>query len=146
VQVDEETEIAILAEVEREIHAAMDALENAFEHLHINAEAVRERLRNRSAALLMAAQARRGSGAGIEVRTDTPAGFGAEIDADNLDDLKSDIGPDDSASNVSHNRRRAHRHRHSVRRTPAPVEEEPEEEQRPSPAAKSLAEKILRKF
>jgi hypothetical protein len=137
VQVDEDTEIAILAEVEREIHSAMDALENAFEHLHINAEAVRERLRNRSAALLMAAQARRGSNTGIEVRMNTPAGF-VEVDGDNLDDLKSDIGPDDSASNVSHNRRRAHRHK--ARRTPAPVEEEPEEEH------PSLAERVRRRF
>jgi hypothetical protein len=136
VQVDEETEIAILAEVEREIHSSMDALENAFELLHLNAEAVRERLRHRSAALLMAAQQRRGTG-GIEVRIDTPAGF-ADVDGDSLDDLRSDIGPDDSASNVSHNRRRAHRHR--VRRTPAPVEEEPE------PELETIAEKIRRRF
>jgi ElaB/YqjD/DUF883 family membrane-anchored ribosome-binding protein len=135
VQVDEETEIAILAEVEREIHGAMDQLENAFENLHMKAEACRERLRSRSAALLMAAQARRGA-QGIEVRTDTPAGF-ADMDADNLDDLRSDIGPDDSASNISHNRRRRARER--PRRTPAPVEEEPEE-------PLSMAERLRRRF
>jgi ElaB/YqjD/DUF883 family membrane-anchored ribosome-binding protein len=135
VQIDEDTEIAILAEVEREIHSAMDGLENAFERLHLSAEAVRERLRNRAAALLMTAQARRGS-MGIEVRTDTPAGF-ADIDGEVLDDLRSDIGPDDSASNISHNRRRAHRR---VRRTPAPVEEIPEDE------LPSLAERVRRRF
>lgn len=139
VQMDEDTEIAILAEVEREIYAAMDALENAFEVLHINAEVARNRLRNRAAALQMVAQARRGS-AGVEVRTDTPASFGnPDLDRDSLEDLRSEIGPDDSASNVSHNRhRRAHRTR--ARRTPAPVEEEIEEE------VGAIAERIRRRL
>lgn len=154
VQVDEETEIAILAEVEREIHASMDQLENAFESLHIQAEACRERLRHRSAALLMAAQARRGVGAGgIEVRMGTPAsGVGGEGGYGGLGvddwagaDLRSEVGPDDSASNVSHNRRRAHRRRHEGKmssRTPGPVMEDVEEEGRHA----SLAEKIRRRF
>jgi hypothetical protein len=128
VQMDEETEVAVLAEIEREIYLGMEAMEDAFEHLHNQAEQVRRRLRERAAALSMVAQQRRGSGpGGIEVRSDTPAGFG---DADEgMDDLRSEIGPDDSASNVSHNRRRK-AHRARERRTPAPVEEDGEGEMR----------------
>jgi hypothetical protein len=126
VQVDEETEIAVLAEIEREIYLGMEAMEDAFEQLHNQAETVRRRLRERAAALSMVAKQRQGAGmGGIEVRTDTPASM---RDADEgIDDLRSEIGPDDSASNVSHNRRRK-AHRARERRTPAPVEEESEEE------------------
>jgi hypothetical protein len=73
---------------------------------------------------------------GIEVRTDTP-GIMRDTD-EGVDDLRSEIGPDDSASNVSHNRRRK-AHRARERRTPAPVEEESEEEV-------ALAERIRRRF
>lgn len=137
VQIDEETEIAVLAEIEREIYLGMEAMEDAFEQLHNQAEGVRRRLRERAAALSMVAQQRRGAGmGGIEVRTDTPANM---RDADEgMDDLKSEIGPDDSASNVSNNRRRK-AHRARERRTPAPVEEESEEEV-------ALAERIRRRF
>jgi hypothetical protein len=128
---DEETEIAVLAEVEREIYLGMETLENAFETLHCKAEAVRRSLRERSAGLAMAAQARRGSmSEGIEVRLGTPAsatGWGdweSETD-DGIDDLRSEIRPDDSASNISFNRRRRPERR-TERRTPAPVEEEDE--------------------
>jgi hypothetical protein len=55
-----------------------------------------------------------------------------------FDDMRSEIGPDDSASNVSHNRRRK-AHRARERRTPAPVEEESEEES-------TLAERIRRRI
>ncbi|KAJ6193230.1 hypothetical protein J3E72DRAFT_201641 [Bipolaris maydis] len=135
VQIDEETEIAVLAEIEREIYLGMEAMEDAFEQLHNQAEMVRRRLRERAAALSMVAQRRRGMG-GIEVRTDTPANL---RDADEgIDDLKSEIGPDDSASNVSNNRRRK-AHRARERRTPAPVEEESEEDV-------ALAERIRRRF
>ncbi|KAF2185013.1 hypothetical protein K469DRAFT_708273 [Zopfia rhizophila CBS 207.26] len=127
VQMDEETEIAVLAEIEREIYLCMEAMEDAFEHLHNSAEVVRRRLRERGAALSMVAQARRGSmGGGIEVRTDTPASYRPDLDGESLEDLRSEILPDDSASNVSFNRR-GHKHRRA-RRTPAPVEEESEEE------------------
>jgi hypothetical protein len=137
VQIDEETEIAVLAEIEREIYLGMEAMEDAFEQLHNQAEMVRRRLRERAAALSMVAQQRRGAGmGGIEVRSDTPANL---RDADEgIDDMRSEIGPDDSASNVSHNRRRK-AHRARERRTPAPVEEESEEEV-------ALAERIRRRF
>ncbi|KAL6702407.1 hypothetical protein ACN47E_002057 [Coniothyrium glycines] len=137
VQVDEETEIAVLAEIEREIYLGMEAMEDAFEHLHNQAEQVRRRLRERAAALSMVAQSRRGSSMdGIEVRTDTPANV--RDNDEGFDDARSEIGPDDSASNVSHNRRRK-AHRARERRTPAPVEEESEEEV-------ALAERIRRRF
>lgn len=126
VQIDEETEVAVLAEIEREIYLGMEAMEDAFEHLHNQAEQVRRRLRERAAALSMVAQQRRGPEFGeIEVRMNTPAGFKDQDEG--LDDLRSEIGPDDSASNVSHNRRRK-AHRARERRTPAPVEEESEGE------------------
>lgn len=138
VQMDEETEIAVLAEVEREIYLGMEALENAFEALHVKAEAIRRSLRERGAGLALAAQARRGSNAeGVEVRMGTPASAsgwnsngwnganGAEAwegsVTDDWIDERSELAPDDSASNVSWRRRPKRRHE---RRTPAPVEEE----------------------
>ncbi|KAF2854852.1 hypothetical protein T440DRAFT_464981 [Plenodomus tracheiphilus IPT5] len=133
VQIDEETEIAVLAEIEREIYLGMEAMEDAFEQLHNQAEAVRRRLRERAAALSMVAQQRRGVGVDeVGVRMDTPGVGGMGRDPEEgVDDLRSEIGPDDSASNVSHNRRRK-AHRARERRTPAPVEEESEgEEERP---------------
>jgi hypothetical protein len=138
VQVDEDTEIAVLAEIEREIYLGMEAMEDAFEHLHNSAEVIRRRLRERGAALAMVAQSRRGAGMGdIEVRMDTPASVRPDQDGENLEDLRSEIGPDDSASNVSYNRRgRAHR---KVRRTPAPVEEVEEGES-------SLADRVRRRY
>ena len=137
VQMDEETEIAALAEVEREIYLGMEALEDAFEALHCKAEAVRQALRERGAGLSMAASARRGSHAeGVEVMMGTPAsmysGFSgagtpwdSETDDGWMEDMKSELVPDDSASNISFNRRRRKGERHE-RRTPAPVEEEDE--------------------
>jgi len=135
VQLDEDTEIAVLAEVERAIFTDMERLEDAFELLHGRAERVRELLRERSAGLSMQAQLRRG-GSGVEeigVRAGTPAsGFTAfeEDDDDGMPDTMS-LAPDDSASNVSFNRRYRKRHE---RRTPALVEEEGEQEQEVSGA------------
>lgn len=63
VQHDEETEIAILGEVEREIYAGMERLEDALEALHLKAENVRSALIERSAGLSLQAQQRRPSGA-----------------------------------------------------------------------------------
>ncbi|EKG14927.1 hypothetical protein MPH_07827 [Macrophomina phaseolina MS6] len=133
VQMDEEVEIATLAEVEREIFLGMEALEDAFESLHCKAEAVRRALRERSAGLAMAAQARRGSmDGGVEVRLGTPAsgvgGWGPggwETETDDGLDERSELAPDDSASNISYNRRRRPERR-KQRNTPAPVEEEDE--------------------
>lgn len=136
---DEETELATLAEIERDIYTGMEALEDAFETLHNKAECVRRALRERSAGLAAAAQRRRGtSGGGIEVRIDTPANGTGPFDANNgrpwdaetddglgeWDGL-SDIAPDDSASNISSARRRRPKRRNE-RRTPALIEEEDE--------------------
>ncbi|KAI9728946.1 MAG: hypothetical protein M1828_000031 [Chrysothrix sp. TS-e1954] len=110
VQVDEETEIAVLAEVEREIYLGMEALEDAFETLHLKAESVRRALRERSAGLALAAKNRRGGYADeIEARLGTPA-IGANGHADlarhptdeddGIGDERSELAPDDSASNA----------------------------------------------
>lgn len=134
VQVDEETEIAVLAEVEREIYLGMEAMEDAFEQLHIAAENVRKRLRERGAALSMVSQTRRQSE--IEVRMGTPASVVGEEGWEGV--ALSEIGPDDSASNVSHNRkRRGHRARERRVQTPAMVEEE---------EGSSLAERVRRRY
>lgn len=132
VAMDEETEIAVLAEVEREIYLGMEALEDAFEALHCKAETVRRQLRERGAGLSIAGQARRGS-CNLDARLGTPAsGFGggagwdSETD-DGIDDGMSEIVPDDSASNVSRSRMRRPKRRNE-RRTPALVEEDEEEE------------------
>jgi hypothetical protein len=135
VQMDEDTEVAVLAEVEREIFMGMDALEDAFEALHTKAEEVRAALRARNAGLSVAAQRRRGSWTqGLEALSGTPAigvgmwGAGGPDDDDWNDDAKSELRPDDSASNISYHRRRRKHHREKERReTPAPVEEEDEE-------------------
>ena len=138
VQMDEDTEIAVLAEVERNLFNDMERFEDAFEILHSRAELVRQLLRERSAGLSMQAQLRRGSnGDGIQVRLDTPASGvtdfeESETDDDGLGDLAS-VAPDDSASQISVNRRLRKRH---DRRTPAPVPEEAEstfEEQQGAP-------------
>ena len=136
---DEETELATLAEIERDIYAGMEALEDAFETLHNKAEIVRLALRERSAGLAAASQRRRGTmSGGIEVRIDTPANGtgpfnennGRPWDAETDDGLgewdgQSDIAPDDSASNISSARRRRPKRRNE-RRTPALIEEEDE--------------------
>ncbi|KAJ5121251.1 uncharacterized protein N7515_009212 [Penicillium bovifimosum] len=128
IALDEETEIAALAEVERDIFLGMEALEDAFEALHCKAEAVRRALRERGAGLSVANQSRRGSY--VEARLGTPfSGVGtweSGGEDDFLDDERS-LAPDDSASNISSNRRRRPKRR-TERRTPAPVEEEDEED------------------
>ncbi|MCJ1474639.1 hypothetical protein MMC13_003299 [Lambiella insularis] len=134
VAMDEETEIAVLAEVEREIYLGMEALEDAFEALHCKAEVVRRTLRERGAGLSMASQARRGGSSTLEARLGTPAsgvaagmrGWDSETD-DGIDDGISELAPDDSASNVSSSRIRRPKRRNE-RRTPALVEEEDESE------------------
>ncbi|KAL1979842.1 hypothetical protein VTN96DRAFT_5050 [Rasamsonia emersonii] len=132
IALDEETEIAALAEIERDIYLSMEALEDAFEALHCKAEAVRRALRERGAGLAMAQQARRGLTTNLDARMGTPASMngsawdGSMDDDDGIDDDTS-LAPDDSASNVSSNRRRRPKRR-SERRTPAPVEEEQEDD------------------
>nr|OQO24317.1 hypothetical protein B0A51_07167 [Rachicladosporium sp. CCFEE 5018] len=128
VQLDEDTEIAVLAELERNLYTDMERLEDAFEALHSRAELVRQLLRERSAGLSMQATLRRGS-MDPGVRLGTPAsGFTdfEDEDDDGLGDTAS-LAPDDSASQISFNRRVRKR---KERRTPAPaaVVEESEEE------------------
>jgi len=140
---DEETEIQVLAEIEREIYIGMEALEDAFEGLHRKAEMVRRALRERGAGLSMSLQSRRtghpdilsstpgpqasGMGPGYERQ---PWGDGTELsesDWDPGDEMMSELAPDDSASNISSSRHRRPKRRNE-RRTPAPVEEEDEDE------------------
>jgi len=142
---DEETEIAVLAEVEREIYLGMEALEDAFESLHSKAEMIRQALRQRGAGLSMSLQSRRTEHPGI-IASSTPgppsggtgpgyerpawAEGGSEVasesDWEPNDDILSELAPDDSASNISSSRHRRPKRR-SERRTPALVEEEDED-------------------
>lgn len=128
VQLDEDTEIAVVAELERNLFMDMERLEDAFEILHGRAEMVRQMLRERSAGLSAQAQLRRGSGFGdpIGVRLDTPASGMTEFDEEEDDGLgdTASLAPDDSASQIS---TRRHRNRHQ-RRTPGP-EAVPEEDE-----------------
>lgn len=134
VALDEETEIAVLAEIERDIYAGMEALEDAFEALHMKAETVRQALRERGAGLSVASHARTGS-VPAEARLGTPAsalgnsrgwdgsegddGFGNGYggvygggyngngdagDGETDADAGSELWPDDSASNFSRSR------------------------------------------
>lgn len=132
---DEETEIAVLAEVERDIYLGMEALEDAFESLHRKAEIVRRALRERGAGLSISSQNRRDLQPDI-ISASTPGlGPGYERVYADSEVSESDwgggdeesIAPDDSASNISSNRHRRPKRRNE-RRTPAPVEEEDEDE------------------
>lgn len=136
IALDEETEIATLAEIERDIYTGMEQLEDAFEQLHLRAESVRRAIRERSTGLAAAQQRRRQSE--IEIRAGTPASnFGGnamfqnwEVETDDgLGDDVSELAPDDSASNISSNRRRKHKRRNE-RRTPVvgAIDEEDESE------------------
>lgn len=135
---DEEIEIAVLAEVEREIYQGMEALEDAFETLHHRAEMVRNALRQRNAGLMMSMQNRR-VGGGIDVLPqlsgnsqepgyERPYWAAGEEETSESDWGGDDgeIAPDDSASNISSSRARRPKRR-TERRTPAPIEEDEEE-------------------
>ncbi|CAN8100608.1 unnamed protein product [Discula destructiva] len=140
---DEESEIAALAELEREIYVGMEALEDAFEGLHQRAEMVRTALRQRGAGLSMSLQHRRGYGfgeaGGVQVLPQS-GGSASGLDrpawADESESLASEnddwamgdedeLRPDDSASNISSSRQRRPKRR-DERRTPAPIQEEEE--------------------
>lgn len=139
---DEESEIAVLAELEREIYVGMEALEDAFEGLHQRAEMVRTALRQRGAGLSMSLQQRRGYGfgeSGVQVLPqsggsasglDRPSWADEESLASESDDWgigdEFEIRPDDSASNISSSRQRRPRRRDERRATPAPIREEEE--------------------
>lgn len=139
---DEESEIAVLAELEREIYVGMEALEDAFEGLHQRAEMVRTALRQRGAGLSMSLQHRRGYGfgeSGVQVLPQS-GGSASGLDrpawADESESLASEsddwggdeyeLRPDDSASNISSSRQRRPRRRDERRATPAPIKEEDE--------------------
>ncbi|KAI0419077.1 hypothetical protein F5X98DRAFT_90835 [Xylaria grammica] len=135
VSYDEEVEMAVLAEVEREIYQGMEALEDAFEKLHEHAEVVRIALRQRNNGLLMSQQHRRASRIDVLPRSGGSSGYErpswATGDEDGMsesdwggDDF--DLAPEDSASNISSSRHRRPKRRHE-RRTPAPIEEDDEE-------------------
>ncbi|GAM83423.1 hypothetical protein ANO11243_014110 [Dothideomycetidae sp. 11243] len=105
VQLDEETEIAILSELERSIYRDMELLEDAFETLHQRAEVLRGQLRSRAAGLSAAAQARVAASddaAAAAAASSEQANATPEID---MDDGFSELAPDDSASNISFARR-----------------------------------------
>jgi hypothetical protein len=136
---DEETEVAVLAEIEREIYVGMEALEDAFEALHRKAESIRQRLRERGAGLSNATT----GGPGVEVVAGTPdpnsfawatSETDDESDCDDwkgivgIDSSLSELAPDDSASNISSSRHRRPKRRNE-RRTPAPVEEDLDEDE-----------------
>lgn len=139
---DEESEIAALAELEREIYVGMEALEDAFEGLHQRAEMVRTALRQRGAGLSMSLQQRRGYGfgeSGVQVLPqsggsasglDRPSWADEESLASESDDWgmgdEYEIRPDDSASNISSSRQRRPRRRDERRTPPAPIREEEE--------------------
>lgn len=139
---DEESEIAVLAELEREIYVGMEALEDAFEGLHQRAEIVRTALRQRGAGLSMSLQQRRGYGfgdSGVQVLPQS-GGSASGLDRPSWADEESlasegedwgvgdeyEIRPDDSASNISSSRQRRPRRRDERRATPAPIREEEE--------------------
>ncbi|KAL8708914.1 MAG: hypothetical protein Q9220_006246 [cf. Caloplaca sp. 1 TL-2023] len=128
VSLDEETELAALAEIEREIYTGMEALEDAFEALHGKAETVRNCLRQRAAGLAVAVQVRRGdNGTGdrnLDARLGTPAW---ESETDDGIGEESELWPDDSASCIS--TRRRGRGRRYERRTPALREEDEDGEE-----------------
>ena len=137
VSYDEEVEVVVLSEVEREIYQGMEALEDAFEKLHRRAETVRNALRQRNAGLSMSIQSRRAGR--IDVLPQLSGGsYGYERPAwamSDDDDGRSEsdwggddfsIAPEDSASNVASNRHRRPKRRNE-RRTPAPIEECDEE-------------------
>ncbi|KAI1809997.1 hypothetical protein GGS20DRAFT_569326 [Poronia punctata] len=136
VSYDEEVEMAVLAEVEREIYQGMEALEDAFEKLHERAEVVRNALRQRNNGLLMSLQHRRSGRidvlpqhSGGSIGYERPGWANGEDDGVTSesdwggDDF--DLAPEDSASNISSSRHRRPKRRNE-RRTPAPIEEEEE--------------------
>lgn len=145
---DEETEMAVIAEMERDIYSGMEMLEDAFEKLHHRAEVVRTALRQRGSGLMQNLQNRRridvlpqGQTPGLDSRATSAQGYygrspspwtgsmASEADAASdsewgLDDVE--LMPDDSASNISSSRHRRPKRR-TERRTPAPIEEDEEE-------------------
>ncbi|EEU47562.1 uncharacterized protein NECHADRAFT_35658 [Fusarium vanettenii 77-13-4] len=133
---DEEMEMAVIAEIERDIYKGMEQLEDAFEKLHHRAELVRTALRQRGAGLMQNLQNRRridilsgpSSGNSQTSGYERPPWAGSDRDPGSDEDWafdEADIMPDDSASNISSSRHRRPKRR-TERRTPAPIDEEDE--------------------
>ncbi|KAI8675376.1 hypothetical protein NCS57_00438700 [Fusarium keratoplasticum] len=133
---DEEMEMAVLAEIERDIYKGMEQLEDAFEKLHHRAELVRTALRQRGVGLMQNLQNRRridilsgpSSGNSQTSGYERPPWAESDRDPGSDDDWafdEADIMPDDSASNISSSRHRRPKRR-TERRTPAPIDEEDE--------------------
>ncbi|KAI0172400.1 hypothetical protein GGR52DRAFT_544371 [Hypoxylon sp. FL1284] len=136
VSYDEEVEMAVLAEVERDIYQGMESLEDAFERLHERAETMRNALRQRNNALLMSLQHRRAGRIDVlpqlsgnsQYSERPPWAVGDDDGVTSESDWGGDdfdIAPEDSASNISSSRHRRPKRRNE-RRTPAPIEEEEE--------------------
>ncbi|KAI8966379.1 hypothetical protein F5Y11DRAFT_154353 [Daldinia sp. FL1419] len=136
VSYDEEVEMAVLAEVERDIYQGMEALEDAFEKLHQRAEVVRNALRQRNNGLLLSQQHRRAGRidvlaqlSGNSQGSERPPWAVGDDDGMSESDWGGDdfdLAPEDSASNISSSRHRRPKRRNE-RRTPAPIEEDDEE-------------------
>lgn len=136
---DEEMEMAVIAEIEREIYSGMEVLEDAFEKLHHQAEMVRTALRQRGAGLMQNLQNRKkidvlpnqgqtpGPGGIERPWTSISEMIGEESEGEwGFGDDMTELMPDDSASNISSSRHRRPKRR-TERRTPAPIEEDEEE-------------------
>ncbi|KAI5286823.1 hypothetical protein KEM54_006481 [Ascosphaera aggregata] len=87
--VDEETEIAVLQEMEESIFLGMEALEDAFEALNNKAEAVRRAIQDRSTGLVYANQIRKAA-AEPEVKS---SGRPEPDSDDGFDDNMSELAP-----------------------------------------------------
>ncbi|KAI1006270.1 hypothetical protein K3495_g1945 [Podosphaera aphanis] len=137
---DEETEIGVLAEVEREIYQGMEALEDAFENLHRKAELVRRALRERATGITLSLQSRQLSEPSLDILDSPLSGvssmYGRQCWGDRSEshytsdwdpgDDYSELAPDDSASNISSSRHRRPKRRNE-RMAPTLLEEEDEE-------------------
>lgn len=83
VQMDEETEIAVLGEIEREILLGVEQLDDALEALHERAMGVCAAIRSRSAGLSLSARQRGGDTEELRAVMGTPfTGFGGDAEAD----------------------------------------------------------------
>lgn len=136
---DEEMEMAVIAEIEREIYSGMEVLEDAFEKLHLQAEIIRTSLRQRGAGLMQNLQNRRRIDV-LPSQGQTPGPGGIERPWTSVSEMvggdggsdsewgfdETELMPDDSASNISSSRHRRPKRR-TERRTPAPIEEDDEE-------------------
>lgn len=128
--VDAETEVQTLVNMDHELLAGMESLETQFEAMHQRAEQLRRKMQERASALASAIQRRAasalepegmdmntkttttGAGAGMNPNVSTHANTIPRIidnanDDDGMNDLQSELAPDDSASCIAYTRSRA---------------------------------------